>query len=303
LLRKFGSDRLRTMVDSLGLGDDEAIEANMLSAAIERAQRTVEGNNFKARETVLQFDDVMNVQRKVIYEERNKVLDGRNFKSTIEKHISNYINLTVDQFIAGETYPENWNIRSMIENMQQIFRFPDDAITVADDYYTFSYNGKTEDLTRDNLIEAFIEIANNEYNAKEAEFGSEHMREIERIILLRVVDTKWMDHIDDMDRLRQGIGLRAYAQKNPINEYKDEGYIMYEAMLQAITEEVLKVIFRLTLGNKVERKEVAQPTATSGGSNDSASASKPVTRKAPKVGRNDLCPCGSGLKYKKCCGK
>ena len=294
LLRKFGSDRLRTMVDTLGLGDDEAIEAGMLTSAIERAQRTVEGNNFKARKNVLEYDDVMNVQRKVIYAERNKVLDGGDFKQSFEKRIASFIELTVDQYIAGEQYPENWNITGLIEYLEQFF--------VPQGELAFSQE-QIEDLTRDDLIERISDIAARQYALKEEEFGAEALREIERIILLRAVDSKWMDHIDDMERLRQGIGLRAYAQRDPIIEYKEEGYIMYEAMLQAITEDIIRLLFHVRAEKKIEREQVAKPTSASGGSSDGTLSKKPVVRKEAKVGRNDPCPCGSGLKYKKCCGK
>ncbi len=294
LLRKFGSDRLRTMVDTLGLGDDEAIEAGMLTSAIERAQRTVEGNNFKARKNVLEYDDVMNVQRKVIYAERNRVLDGGDFKQSFEKRIASFIELTVDQYIAGEQYPENWNITGLIEYLEQFF--------VPQGELAFSQE-QIEDLTRDDLIERISDIAARQYALKEEEFGSEALREIERIILLRAVDSKWMDHIDDMERLRQGIGLRAYAQRDPIIEYKEEGYIMYEAMLQAITEDIIRLLFHVRAEKKIEREQVAKPTSASGGSSDGTLSKKPVVRKEAKVGRNDPCPCGSGLKYKKCCGK
>ena len=294
LLRKFGSDRLRTMVDTLGLGDDEAIEAGMLTSAIERAQRTVEGNNFKARKNVLEYDDVMNVQRKVIYAERNRVLDGGDFKQSFEKRIAAFIELTVDQYIAGEQYPENWNITGLIEYLEQFF--------VPQGELAFSQE-QVEDLTRDDLIDRISDIADRQYALKEEEFGAEALREIERIILLRAVDSKWMDHIDDMERLRQGIGLRAYAQRDPIIEYKEEGYIMYEAMLQAITEDIIRLLFHVRAEKKIEREQVAKPTSASGGSSDGTVEKKPVVRKEAKVGRNDPCPCGSGLKYKKCCGK
>ena len=293
LLRKFGSDRLRGMVDSLGLGDDEAIEAGMLTSAIERAQRTVEGNNFKARKNVLEYDDVMNVQRKVIYAERNKVLDGGDFKASYEKRISDFIALTVEQYIAGEQYPENWNITGLIEYLEQFF-VPQGELSFTKD--------EIEDLTKESLIEQIEEIAFKQYSLKEEEFGAETLREIERIILLRAVDSKWMDHIDDMERLRQGIGLRAYAQRDPIIEYKEEGYIMYEAMLQAITEDMIRMLFHVRAERKIEREQVAKPTTASGGASDGTLEKKPI-RKSEKIGRNDLCPCGSGLKYKKCCGK
>ncbi|MBE7052281.1 MAG: preprotein translocase subunit SecA, partial [Ruminococcaceae bacterium] len=294
LLRKFGSDRLRTMVDSLGLGDEDAIEAGMLSSAIERAQRTVEGNNFKARENVLKYDDVMNVQRKTIYAERNKVLDGGCFKQSFERRIDEFIALTVDQYIAGEQYPENWNITGLIEYLEQFF-VPEGELSYS--------KQEIEDLTKEALIEDIRAIASKQYELKEEEFGEETLREIERIILLRAVDSKWMDHIDDMERLRQGIGLRAYAQRDPLLEYTEEGYIMYEAMLQAITEDIIRLLFHVRAQKPLEREQVAKPTAASGGSSDGTLEKKPVVRKEAKVGRNDPCPCGSGLKYKKCCGK
>ena len=294
LLRKFGSDRLRSMVSALGLPDNEAIEASMLTSAIERAQRTVEGNNFKSRKHVLEYDDVMNVQRKVIYAERNKVLDGGDFKQSFIHRIEEFISLSVDQYIAGEEYPENWNITGLIEFMEQFF-LPKDSLS-----YT---KEQIEDLRRVDLVGDLTDIAMEEYAKKEDEFGSEALREIERIILLRAVDSKWMDHIDDMERLRQGIGLRAYAQRDPIIEYKEEGYIMYEAMLQAITEDIIRLLFHVRAEKRIEREQVAKPTSASGGASDGTLEKKPVVRKEAKVGRNDPCPCGSGLKYKKCCGR
>ena len=293
LLRKFGSQRLRGFVDSAGMSDDDALEASMLSTAIERAQKTVEGNNFKARKNVLEYDDVMNVQRKVIYGERNRVLDGNDFKANYQKQIEGFISRNVDEYIAGEEFPENWNLKGLIEYMEQFF-LPKGELSYSKD--------EIDDLTKEALIKDLTQVAFREYAKKEEEFGSEQLREIERVILLRVVDSKWMDHIDDMDRLRQGIGLRAYAQRDPIIEYKEEGYIMYEAMLQAIAEDMIRILFSIKPETTIERKQVATPTSTSGGSED-ASSSKTFVRKSAKIGRNDPCPCGSGLKYKKCCGR
>ena len=294
LLRKFGSQRLRAVVETAGMKDDDALEAGMLTTAIERAQRTVEGNNFKARKNVLEYDDVMNVQRKVIYAERNRVLDGNDFKASYIKQIEDFISRTVSQYTQGEEYPEYWNITGLIEYMEQFF-VPKGELSYSKD--------DIEELTREKLIEDLMNIAMAEYDKREEEFGIENLRELERIILLRVVDTKWMDHIDDMERLRQGIGLRAYAQRDPIIEYKEEGYIMYEAMLQAINEDIIRLLFNVKTQTPMERKQVAKPVSISGGSDNSSSASKTVVRNSPKVGRNDPCPCGSGLKYKKCCGK
>lgn len=294
LLRKFGSQRLRAVVETAGMKDDDALEAGMLTSAIERAQRTVEGNNFKARKNVLEYDDVMNVQRKVIYAERNRVLDGNDFKASYIKQIEDFISRTVSQYTQGEEYPEYWDITGLIEYMEQFF-VPKGELSYSKE--------DIEELTRETLIDDLMNIAMAEYDKREEEFGIENLRELERIILLRVVDTKWMDHIDDMERLRQGIGLRAYAQRDPIIEYKEEGYIMYEAMLQAINEDIIRLLFNVKTQTPMERKQVAKPVSTSGGSDNSSSASKTVVRNSPKVGRNDPCPCGSGLKYKKCCGK
>ncbi|MBQ8525535.1 MAG: preprotein translocase subunit SecA [Clostridia bacterium] len=296
LMRLFGSDRLTMMVDKLGLEEDDAIEAKMLSNAIENAQKRVEGRNFQIRKHVLQYDDVMNVQRNVIYSQRQKVLDGEDIKASIWKMTETFINDTVDFYTGTEDIVDDWNLTGLVETMERAF-VPAGEIEYTRDMFDY--------LTRERIKLDYTEIAERRYAEREEEIGAETMRELERVILLQVVDRKWMDHIDDMDQLRQGIGLRAYGQRDPVIEYKEEGYAMYEAMLASINEDVVRLIFnvRVNTNTQVQREQVAKPTGESGGSDSGETKKKPVVRKEEKVGRNDPCPCGSGKKYKKCCGQ
>ena len=296
LMRLFGSDRLSVMVDRLGLDEDEAIEANMLSSAIENAQKRVEGRNFQIRKHVLQYDDVMNVQRNVIYSQRQKVLDGEDIKDSIWKMIENHINDTVDFYTGTEDIVDDWNLQGLVSSMEQSF-VPKGEIEYTRDMFDY--------LTRERIKLDYTEIAQRRYEEREQEITPDVLRELERVILLQVVDRKWMDHIDDMDQLRQGIGLRAYGQRDPVIEYKEEGYAMYEAMLASINEDVTRLFFnvRVNTNTEVQREQVAKPTGESGGSDSGEVKKKPVVRKEEKIGRNDPCPCGSGKKYKKCCGQ
>ena len=291
LMRLFGSDRLKSMVATLGLAEDEAIEHKMLAGAIENAQKKKEGINFQIRKHVLQYDDVMNVQRNVIYSERDKVLNGENVKDGIMKMLENLIDTTISSYTGSTDIPDEWNLKGLIEYVEHIF-VPEGSLT----YTHEDLNSLTKQMIKDDLMQ----IAEKRYAEKEQEFGEERMRELERVVLLKVVDQKWMAHIDDMDQLRQGIGLRAYAQRDPIIEYKEEGYNMYEEMLGAIGEDVIRILFNLKIQAPVEREQVAKPVTASHG--DEGDVKKPVARKSVKVGRNDPCPCGSGKKYKKCCG-
>ncbi len=292
LMRLFGSDRLVAMVDRLGVEDEDAIEANMLSGAIENAQKRIEGRNFQIRKHVLQFDDVMNVQRNVIYGERQKVLNGEDLKQNIQKMIESYISNTVDFYTGGEIV-DNWNLDGLVETMERALDIKGEISYTRDMF---------DDLTREGIKDDYRAIAAKLYQEKEQAFGYNNMRELERMLLLRVVDTKWMDHIDDMDQLRKGIGLRAYGQRDPVIEYKEEGYAMYEAMLNSINEDLVKFLFRVKINTSVQREQVAQPVTQTHGDSEPA-AKKPVVRSSQKVGRNDPCPCGSGKKYKKCCGQ
>lgn len=296
LMRLFGSDRLSAMVDRLGLEEDDVIEAKMLSNAIENAQKRVEGRNFQIRKHVLQYDDVMNIQRNVIYSQRQKVLNGEDLKLSMWKMIENYINDTVDFYTGTGDIVDDWNLTGLVESMERAF-VPAGEIEYTRDMFDY--------LTRERIKMDYTEIAQRRYKEREEQIGEQTMRELERVILLQVVDRKWMDHIDDMDQLRQGIGLRAYGQRDPVIEYKEEGYAMYESMLAAINEDVVKLLFNVKVNDNrgIKREQVAKPTGESGGSDDGSTKKKPVVRKEQKVGRNDPCPCGSGKKYKKCCGQ
>ncbi|MBE7038353.1 MAG: preprotein translocase subunit SecA [Ruminococcaceae bacterium] len=289
LMRLFGSERIESIVGALGLRDDEPIEHKMLSNAIENAQKRVEGRNFQIRKHVLQYDDVMNVQRNVIYSQRQKVLDGESLKESIIKMIEDFVKNTIESYTTAD-YPDDWNLTGLIEYCENIF-LPEGTLSYSRD--------DLEDLTKEKLYDDLIEIAMKRYEEKEKEFGEEQFREVERVVLLQVVDHKWMDHIDNMDQLRQGIGLRAYGNRDPVIEYKEEGYNMYEEMLGNIGEDVIKLLFTVRIKSNIERKQVSKPISTNEG--DGTVAKKPVT-KDKKPGRNDLCPCGSGKKYKKCCG-
>ena len=291
LMRLFGSDRLSSIVGAMGIADDEAIEHNMLTNAIENAQKRVEGRNFQIRCHVLQYDDVMNVQRDTIYKQRKKVLDGEDVTDAIMNMINEFVVSTVDSYTGPEDYPDNWNLDGLVGFLEQIF-VPKGTLTFTKD--------DLQTMTKASLKEQLLDMANAKYEEKKKEFGEDVIKEIQRVILLKVVDRKWMDHIDNMDQLRQGIGLRAYAQKDPVIAYKDEGYMMYEEMLGAIGEDVIKMLFNVRVESNLEPKQEVQPVATN---RDENGVAKPVVRKGEKIGRNDPCPCGSGLKYKKCCGK
>ncbi len=291
LMRLFGSASMEAVVDRLGLDENEAIENKMLSNAIESAQKRVEGRNFQMRKHVLEYDDVMNVQRKVIYEERQKVLNGEDLSSSYSNMLNQFVDELVKSYVGDSEFVDDWNLDGLKEYAESIFG----------EKGQFDFPRETwETLTKEDIREKLLTVATEKYKEKESFFGKENLREIERIILLQTVDRKWMDHIDNMDQLRQGIGLRAYGNRDPVIEYKEEGYTMYEEMLGNIREEVIKVILRVQTGTNMERKQVSKETAASGAS-DGTVERKPVV-KGNKVGRNDPCPCGSGKKYKKCCG-
>ena len=288
LMRLFGSDRIRAVVDTLGMEEDQSIENKMLTNAIETSQRRVEGRNFDIRKHVLQYDDVMNQQREIIYSQRQQVLNGDSIKDNILKMIKDFTEESVLRFAADEESPENWNVAGLIEFLESVYLQPEQVSFTQEEIF---------DTTREGLISYLTEIANQNYAAKEEELSSEVMREIERVALLRSVDSKWIDHIDAMDQLKHGIGLRAYGQQDPVMMYKFEGYDMFEEMIATIRESTLKLIFHAKVSAPVERVQVAKPITPVG---DGTVA--PKQAKSEKVGRNDLCPCGSGKKYKKCCG-
>ena len=289
LMRLFGSEKLMSMFNALGVEDGEEIQHKMLSSAIEKAQQRIEGNNFSVRKNLLDYDQVMNEQREIIYEERRRVLDGENMRDSIFGMINDFVENTVDMVIAEDSYSEEWNLKEL--NREILDVVPMAPVTEAD----------VKDIDSKKLKHLLKERACKAYEAKEAEFPEpEHLREIERIALLKSIDERWMEHIDDMDQLRQGIGLQAYAQKDPKVEYKMIGYDMFGDMTKRITEGTIKLLFRIKIEQKVEREQVAKVTGTN---KDDSAVRAPKKRADKKVYPNDPCPCGSGKKYKQCCMK
>ena len=291
LMRLFGSERLITMFNALGMPEGEELQHKMLSNAIETAQTKIENNNFGIRKNLLEYDQVNNEQREIIYGERRKVLNGENMRNSILKMIMEVVEGCVDTCISEDQLPEEWNMAELNNLLLPIV--PMDTITLSDE--------DIKHLTKKELMQRLKEEAVRMYEAKEAEFPeAEQLREVERVILLKVIDHKWMDHIDDMDQLRQGIGLQAYGQKNPLSEYKMMGYDMFSDMEAAIAEDTVKALMHVRIEQKVEREEVAKVTGTN---RDETIANAPVKRQAKKIMPNDPCPCGSGRKYKQCCGR
>jgi preprotein translocase subunit SecA len=290
LMRLFGGDRISGVVDALGLEDDVPIEHRMLSRAIESAQGKVESRNFQIRKHVLQYDDVMNQQRELIYAQRKKVLDGEDLTDYIQKMIEETISQSVETFTGESSIPDNWDFAGLKSRYLGIFLTEQDLHYTVQDFDT---------LTKEDLKETLCQRAMEAYHQKEEAIGSELMRELERVVLLQVVDRKWMDHIDAMDQLRRGIGLRAYGQRDPVVEFKFEGFDMFDDMIESIKQDTVRYIFTANIKDNraPQREQVAKEVAPA---KDPGTAT-PV-RKGDKIGRNDLCPCGSGKKYKKCCG-
>ena len=293
IMRLFGSERVMGMMEKLGVDEDTPIDAKILSNAIENAQKQVESRNFQTRKTVLEYDDVMNTQRKVIYEQRRKVLDGENLKESVQAMLSTVISTEVQAHMGELKHMDAENWREVCAQFRGLFLRPDEFKFTDEELQQYDAQALTDLLQ---------ERASDIYARKEAELGEPLMRELERVMMLRVVDEYWMDNIDAMQELRQGIGLRAYGQNDPVVAYKKEGYEMFEQMIAAIQEETLRRLFlvRLRQNQEVKRERVAKVTGESAGS-DGTVKKQPV-KKGQKVGRNDPCPCGSGKKYKKCCG-
>lgn len=291
LMRLFGSEKTMKLVDAMGMSEDEPIEAGMLTKAIENAQKKVEGNNFAVRKHLLEYDQVMNEQREVIYGERKRVLYGENLRDSIMGMISQTIDRIIDAHISDEQMPEEWDMNALSESFSAII--PVGRINIKED--------ALEKMTKDKLKENLKKLGVQLYELKEKEIGDEErMRELERVVMLRVIDQKWMDHIDDMDQMRQGIGLHAYAQRNPLIEYKFAAYDMFEEMSNHIQEDALKILYRVRIETEAKREEVQKPMFTN---KDDSAVKQPKKRAEEKVGRNDPCPCGSGKKYKQCCGR
>ena len=290
LMRLFGSQNLMNVFNSLGMPEGEQIQHRMLNKAIERAQMKIENNNYGIRKNLLEYDIINNQQREIIYAERRKVLDGESMRDTIYGMIDEVIEKYVGRTIGDDQIPEEWDLAELNMNLLPIIPF--EPITFDPE--------RDKNLNKAGLLQNLKEEALRIYESKEAEFPEpEQIREIERVILLKVTDQHWMNHIDDMDQLRQGIGLQAYGQRDPVTEYRFQGYDMFEEMTESIREETVKALMHVRIEQKVEREQVTKETGT----NKDDSANAPVQRKTEKVGRNDPCPCGSGKKYKYCCGK
>ena len=289
LMRLFGSERLMKVFTSLGVAENEQIEHKMLSNAIQKAQEKIEFNNFGIRKNLLDYDQVNNDQREIIYKERRQVLDGENMRDTIYKMITDIVDSTVDMCFSDEVDSVEWNLDEF--NPMLISIIPIEPLT------TEKIKGKKKDEVKQQLKEEAVKL----YEMKEAEFPeAEQLRELERVVLLKSIDSKWMDHIDDMELLRQGIGLVGYGQKDPVVEYKTRAFKMFNDMIGSIQEDTVRMLYHVHVEQKIEREQVAKVTGTN---KDDTSVKKPVQRKEDKVYPNDPCPCGSGKKYKQCCGR
>ena len=290
LMRLFGSERLMSVFNTLGVEDGEQIEHKMLSSAIEKAQKKIEGNNFGIRKNLLEYDQVMNEQREIIYEERRRVLDGESMRDTIYNMMTEYVENMTDRFAAPDADSEEWDLAGLeltLHGEIPMLKMPDAE--------------EVKDMRQKELKHTLKERAVKAYEEKEAEFPeAEQLREMERVVLLKAIDTRWMDHIDDMDQLRQGIGLQAYGQRDPLVEYKMMGYDMFGEMTNSIAETTIRTLFHIRIEQKVEREQVAQATGTN---KDDSASHTPKKREEKKVYPNDPCPCGSDKKYKQCCGR
>ena len=289
LMRLFGSERLMKVFTSLGVEENEQIEHKMLSSAIEKAQEKIEFNNFGIRKNLLDYDQVTNEQREIIYKERRQVLDGENMRDTIYKMITDIVDSTVDMCFSDDVDSEEWDLDEFNSVLLPII--PVQPLT------SEKVKGKRKNEMKHEVKEEAVKL----YEAKESEFPeAEQLRELERVVLLKSIDSKWMDHIDDMEILRQGIGLAAYGQRDPVIEYKMSAYEMFNNMTNSIQEDTVRMLYHVHVEQKIEREQVAKVTGTN---KDDSSVRKPVQRKEIKVYPNDPCPCGSGKKYKQCCGR
>ena len=291
LMRLFGSERVMGMYQALNIPEGEEIQHKTITSFIEKAQKKIENNNFGIRKNLLDYDEVMNEQREVIYKERRRVLDGESMREVIFNMINETVEEVVNRNVSEDFSPAEWDMKELNRELLDIF--PMEKIILSDE--------DKKSLTKQDLIQRIKEETAKLYEGKETEFPeTEMIREAERVILLRVIDRKWMAHIDDMDQMRQSIGLRAYGQRDPLVEYKFSGFDMFEEMTAAIRQDTVKAMMHIRVEQKVEREEVAKVTGTN---KDDSSAKEPVKRKSAKIGRNDPCPCGSGKKYKQCCGR
>jgi len=301
LLRIFGSDRISGILDKLGMDEDEPIEHNMISKAIENAQRKVEGHNFDIRKHLLEYDDVMNKQREVIYQQRREALDSKDIKPLIEEILSEEMGAVAAEFVETKVMSPDWDWKGINERLQNIIGFApewDDA--------------DKQDLDHDKFFDKLIHVAQHAYAEQEERIGLEGMRYLERVIFLQMVDTYWKEHLLNMDHLKEGIGLRGYGQKNPLNEYKREGFEMFATMIETVKQQTLTTLFRIKIAKEEDvdrealekrKRQQAEMRLSRGGQEAGQAQQQPLKREGEKIGRNDPCPCGSGKKYKKCCGK
>ena len=290
LMRLFGSEKLMDIFNALGVQEGEQIQHKMLTSAIEKAQKKIEGNNFGIRKNLLEYDQVMNDQREIIYKERRRVLDGENMRDAIFKMITDRVENCVDTCISSDIPKEEWDLNEL--NQLILSMIPMQAVT-PEDVDSVKNNKELKHLLKERAVKL--------YEAKETEFPEpEQFRELERVVLLKVIDRKWMDHIDDMDQLRQGIGLQSYGQRDPLVEYKMAGFDMFDEMTASIQEDTIRLLYHVRIEQKVEREQVAKVTGTN---KDESATNTPKKRAAAKVYPNDPCPCGSGKKYKQCCGR
>ncbi|MFQ9933538.1 MAG: SEC-C metal-binding domain-containing protein, partial [Lachnospiraceae bacterium] len=290
IMRLFGSERMIAVFNATGVGENDRIEHKMLSNAIEKAQKKIENNNYGIRKNLLEYDQVMNEQREIIYKERRRVLDGENMRDVIYNMLTETVEAAVNMCISDDQPSSEWNLAELNEIL--LPNIPMEPVTMTEEQ-------RTKGMKKAELIHTLKEEAVKLYEAKEAEFPEpEHIRELERVVLLKTIDRKWMSHIDDMEQLRQGIGLQAYGQKDPLVEYRISGFDMFDEMTAAIREETVKVLLHVRVEQKVEREQVAKVTGTN---KDDTLVKAPVKREEKKIYPNDPCPCGSGKKYKQCC--
>ena len=297
LMRLFGSDKIKGMMDKLGMEEDEPIENKIVTSSIENAQKKVEERNFNIRKMVLEYDDVMNQQREVIYKERRKVLDQEDLRSTVMEFTHKIVDRAMSMYCPPESYSEDWDLKNLVRYCEEYFA-PFGELK----------EEKLADLGRDEIGEYLHKLADDIYASREEEISPEIMRELENLVMLKVVDNHWMEHLDAMDMLREGVGLRAYGQKDPLVEYKFEAFDMFEAMIEAIEDDVVKYMYRvnvvsqpmMTMDDPLENATMNNPTIDTA---DGEAVKEPVVNNGPEIGRNDPCPCGSGKKYKNCCGK
>lgn len=292
LMRRFGSENIMNMMDKLGFEEDQPIESRMITKAIEQAQKRVEGNNFDIRKTVLQYDDVMNQQRKIIYQQRREVLEAESIRDIVIDMIKSVAERVIEAHCTDDLVPEEWDLQAVIDYFNGTF-LTEGQLTVND------LKGKE----KEEIIEQVNALIERLYEERENEIGETTMREFEKVVVLRAVDSKWMDHIDAMDQLRQGIHLRAYGGTDPLREYQFEGYEMFQQMVERIQEEVARYVMKAHVESNLQRQKVAEGETALSSDGVSGRSRRPVRRKTEKIGRNEPCPCGSGKKYKHCCGK